>query len=141
MRKFEIVCPIRKANPYRRMAKATKEHRVYPNSFNHKFKQEIPKKVLLTDITYIKYGVAQTAYLSTIKDASTNVIFAYNISDSIDLLIATETIDKLVATHKRTLHKDAFIHLDQGFHYTSPKFQELLKTNNLGQSMSRHGNC
>ena len=25
MRKYNIVCPIRKANPYRRMAKATKE--------------------------------------------------------------------------------------------------------------------
>ncbi|WP_270501476.1 IS3 family transposase, partial [Clostridium butyricum] len=26
-------------------------------------------------------------------------------------------------------------------HYTSPKFQKLLKDNNLGQSMSRRGNC
>src|SRR5665648_181489 len=30
---------------------------------------------------------------------------------------------------------------DQGVHYTSPKYQELLKTNKLGQSMSRRGNC
>ena len=28
MRKYDIICPIRKANPYKRMAKATKEHRV-----------------------------------------------------------------------------------------------------------------
>ncbi|WP_456085401.1 hypothetical protein [Massilibacterium senegalense] len=33
MKKFGISCPIRKANPYRRMAKATKEHRTYPNNF------------------------------------------------------------------------------------------------------------
>ncbi|WP_046057952.1 IS3 family transposase, partial [Clostridium sp. IBUN62F] len=26
-------------------------------------------------------------------------------------------------------------------YYTSPKFQKLLKDNNLGQSMSRRGNC
>ena len=57
MRKFEIYCSIRKANPYKRMAKATKEHRVIPNLLNRKFKQEIAQKVLLTDITYIKYGV------------------------------------------------------------------------------------
>ena len=34
MKKYDIVCPIRKANPYRRMMKATKEHRVVPNLLN-----------------------------------------------------------------------------------------------------------
>ena len=28
MKKYDIVCPIRKANPYKRMMKATQEHRV-----------------------------------------------------------------------------------------------------------------
>ena len=70
MRKYNIVCPIRKANPYRRMAKATKEHRVVPNLLNRNFKQEVAGKVLLTDITYLPYGNNQMAYLSTIKDAS-----------------------------------------------------------------------
>lgn len=55
MRKYDIVCPIRRANPYRRMAKATKEHRVVPNILERNFKQGIPGKVLLTDITYIQY--------------------------------------------------------------------------------------
>jgi putative transposase len=40
MRKFGIKCTYRKANPYRRMAKATKEHCVVPNTLNRKFKQE-----------------------------------------------------------------------------------------------------
>lgn len=141
MRKFEIICPIRKANPYRQMAKATKEHTVVPNILNRQFKQEIPCKILLTDITYIKYGVGQTAYLSTIKDASTNVILAYNVSNRITLDIATKTINNLIRDHKFSLHIEAFIHSDQGVHYTSPKFQKLLKDNNLGQSMSRRGNC
>ena len=74
MRKYNIVCPIRKANPYKRMAKATKEHRVVPNLINRNFKQEIAEKVLLTDITYLPYGNNQMAYLSTIKDGSTNII-------------------------------------------------------------------
>ena len=39
------------------------------------------------------------------------------------------------------LHPEAFIHSDQGVHYTSPTFQKLLKKHNLGQSMSRRGNC
>lgn len=53
MKKYDIVCPIRKANPYRRMAKATKEHTVVPNILNRQFKQNVPGKVLLTDITYL----------------------------------------------------------------------------------------
>ena len=141
MRKYEIVCPIRKANPYRRMAKATKEHRVVPNLLQRDFKQGIPGKVLLTDITYIPHGINKMAYLSTIKDASSNDILAYHVSDRITLDIATTTIDKLISLHKDDLHEDAFIHSDQGSHYTSPKFQKLLKENNLGQSMSRRGNC
>ena len=141
MRKFDIVCPIRKANPYKRMAKATKEHRVVPNLLNREFKQEVVGKVLLTDITYLPYGKGQMAYLSTIKDASTNEILAYNLSDSLKLDIATDTIHKLMANTNVKLSEDAFVHSDQGAHYTSPIFQKLLKSNKLGQSMSRRGNC
>lgn len=141
MRKYDIKCPIRKANPYRRMAKATKEHRVVANLLKRNFKQGIPGKVLLTDITYIPYGNNHMAYLSTIKDGSSNDILAYHTSENITLDIATTTINKLMAEHKDSLSKDAFIHSDQGVHYTSPKFQSLLKENTLGQSMSRRGNC
>lgn len=141
MRKYDIKCPIRKANPYRRMAKATKEHTVVPNLLERNFKQGAPGKVLLTDITYLQYGNNNTAYLSTIKDGSSNDILTYHVSNNITLDIATTTINKLIAEHKKYLHKDAFIHSDQGVHYTSPKFQKLLKKHSLGQSMSRRGNC
>ena len=141
MKKYNIICPIRKANPYRRMMKATREHSVLPNSLKRNFKQDIPGKVLLTDITYLFYGKGQKAYLSTIKDASTNEILAYNVSDSLKLDIATDTIHKLKKNRSIKLHKDAFIHSDQGVHYTSPVFQKLVKKCGLGQSMSRRGNC
>lgn len=141
MRKYDIVCPIRKANPYRRMAKATKEHRVVPNLLDRKFKQEIARKVLLTDITYLPYASSQMAYLSTIKDASTNEILSYNVSNSLELDIAMTTIRNLMSNKDLKLDKNAFIHSDQGAHYTSPKYQELLRKNNLGQSMSRRSNC
>ncbi|QKY69402.1 hypothetical protein Len3610_07160 [Lentibacillus sp. CBA3610] len=56
MKKYNIICPIRKANPYRRMMKVTREHTVVPNLLNRNFKQTTPGKVLLTDITYLFYG-------------------------------------------------------------------------------------
>ena len=141
MKKYSIICPIRKANPYRRMMKATKEHATLPNLLNRNFKQNIPGKVLLTDITYLFYGKGKKAYLSTIKDGSTNEILAYNVSDNLRLDIATDTILKLKKNRKIKLTKDAFIHSDQGVHYTNPTFQKLVKKCGLGQSMSRRGNC
>lgn len=141
MRKFNIICPIRKANPYRRMAKATKEHRVVPNKLNREFKQNIPGKVLLTDITYMPYGNNKMAYLSTIKDSSTNEILSHNLSNSLQIDIVINTVDRLIESKKVDLHKEAFIHSDQGSHYTSPIFQKHLKKYKLSQSMSRRGNC
>lgn len=139
MKKFEIICPIRKANPARRMAKATKEHRTCENELNRNFKQGVAGKVLLTDITYLTYKEGKRAYLSTIKDAETNEILAYEVSSSLYLEIALNTLHKL--KKHRHLTEDAFIHSDQGVHYTSPQFQKLVKKMGLGQSMSRRGNC
>ncbi|WP_369824265.1 IS3 family transposase [Sporosarcina sp. P3] len=139
MKKYGIVCPIRKANPYRRMAKATKEHRTCPNLLQRNFKQGTAGKVLLTDITYLTYKGGKRAYLSTIKDAETNEILAYEVSSSLHLEIVLNTLQQL-RRHDH-LSEGAFIHSDQGFHYTSPEVQAVIKRMGLGQSMSRRGNC
>nr|WP_277585060.1 IS3 family transposase [Psychrobacillus antarcticus] len=140
MKKFDIICPIRKANPYRRMAKATKEHRTCKNELQRQFKQGVAGKVLLTDITYLTYRGGKRAYLSTIKDAETNEILAYEVSDKITLDIALNTLRQLKRRHSH-IRNDAIIHSDQGFHYTNPTYQKLVKKLKLGQSMSRRGNC
>ena len=142
MNRYGIVCPIRKANPYRRMMKATKEHRTKNNLLKRPFKQNIPGKVLLTDITYLSYDNGrQRAYLSTIKDGSSNEIPAYILSKNMTIDIAINTIHKLENHKEFKLAEDAFIHSDQGSHYTSPVFQKILTDYGLQQSMSRRGNC
>lgn len=110
MKKFEIICPLRKANPARSMAKATKEHSTCPNKLHRNFKQGIAGKVLLTKITYLTYNGGKRAYLSTIKDAETNEILAYEVSSTLHLNIALNTLQKL----KKHCHltEDAFIHSD-----------------------------
>ncbi len=154
MRKYDIICPHRRRHPYKKIFKATEEHRMVPNLLNREFRQETPGKVLLTDITYVYYGKGQLAYLSTIldgstneilsyhvSDSSTNEILSYHVSDSLKMPLVTETIEKLFRNKRIPLHPEAFIHSDQGVHYTSPTFQNLLKKKGLGQSMSRKGNC
>lgn len=141
MRKYNIVCPIRRANPYRKIMKATQQHAVVPNLLNRKFKQGIPGKVLLTDITYLYYSKGQTAYLSTILDGSTSEVLAYNVSTNLKIDIATDTLNLLKKNRNVKLAEGVLIHSDQGSHYTSPIYQEKVKKSGLNQSMSRRGNC
>ncbi len=63
MRKYNIICPIRKVNPYKCIVKATKSYRVIPNKLNGAFKQNISGKIILTNITYMPYGNNKMAYI------------------------------------------------------------------------------
>ena len=70
MHKYNLFCPIRKANPYRRMAAALRTNNVAENLLNREFESHGPRAVLLTDITYIRFWDG-FLYLSTILDAYT----------------------------------------------------------------------
>lgn len=140
MDKYGLICPIRKANPYRRMAKALKTNNAADNLLNRKFEEYGPRKVLLTDITYIPYN-RTFAYLSTILDAYTKQILSYVLSDSLEVDFVLETVNKLIKNHGIELTKETLIHSDQGCHYTSASFIQLVNDKELRRSMSRKGNC
>lgn len=140
MKKFGLFCPIRKANPYRRMMKAMKTSSVADNLLKREFEDHGPRKVLLTDITYIPYHGTR-CYLSTILDAYTKQILSYVISDSLEIDFVLITINQLVENHGVSLDCETLIHSDQGSHYTSLKFIQIVKDSGLRQSMSRRGNC
>ena len=140
MHKYNLFCPIRKANPYRRMAKAMRTDCVFENILNREFKEHGPRKVLLTDITYIPYcGIF--CYLSVIIDAFTKQVLAYVLSESLELDFVLETVEILIDKHGISLDTDTLIHSDQGCHYTSKKFRQIIKDSELRQSMSRRGCC
>jgi len=108
------------------MAKALKTSNVAKNLLNRQFKEHGSRIVLLTDITYMFYANAQKAYLSTILDAFTKQILAYVLSDSLEVDFVLETVNILISDHGISLTKETLIHSDQGCHYTSIKFQELI---------------
>lgn len=140
MKKYNLVCNIRKANPYRRMAKAMKTSNVADNLVNRHFKQG-PRFVILTDITYLFYGKGR-AYLSVMKDAYTNEVLAYTLSKSLEVDFVLSMVIQLFEKHGTSIKaKETIVHSDQGTHYTSIAFQKLLKDKELRQSMSRRGNC
>ena len=140
MGKYGLFCPIRKANPYRRMAKALASNHVAENVVNREFRREA-RKVLLTDITYLFFGNSERCYLSTILDAYTHEVLAYCVSLSFKVDFVLETVDRLMAEHECTLDNETIVHSDQGCHYTSYAFIQKLKDAEFVQSMSRRGNC
>ena len=140
MRKYGLLCPVRKANPYKRMARALKTSNYAQNLVQREFREHGVRKVLLTDITYLPYN-GKFAYLSTIIDAFTKQVLSYVLSDSLKLDFVLLTVEKLIDEHGISLTNETIIHSDQGSHYTSYKFIEIVNNYELRQSMSRKGNC
>lgn len=140
MKKYNLFCPIRQANPYRRMAKALKTNNVADNILNREFKEHGPRMVLLTDITYIPYNNTR-CYLSVILDAFTKEVLSYVLSNSLEVDFVLDTVNQLTENHGVSLSAETLVHSDQGCHYTSYSFIQILKDKQLRQSMSRKGNC
>lgn len=80
---------------------------------------------------------AQVKHLCEIAKVSRSGYYNYFSEKSIENRNKKENQDE----KDRDIILDAFVHSDQGSHYTSPTFQSLLKELKLGQSMSRKGNC
>lgn len=143
MKKYGLRCPIRQANPYRRMMKALKTNKVAKNIVGRNFAVFGPRAVLLTDITYIPYEVGKFIYLSVIIDACTRQVLAYAHSDSLEIDFVLETVNRLIENHGNTLNVDekTLFHSDQGSHYTCNKLIDLINDSGLRRSMSRKANC
>ena len=140
MKKYGLLCPIRQANPYRRMARAMKTSHVAKNEIQRQFKKFAPRKALLTDITYLFYrnGVC---YLSPIMDAYTHETLAYKLSNNLKDDFVLNMVDDMCVKYGAELDDTAIVHSDQGCHYTSNAFIQKLRDASFVQSMSRKGNC
>lgn len=138
MRKGELTCFVRKANTQKRASKEMLERNTKPNKLKRRFRLERPFKNILTDVSYLKHGNGQTAYLSCLKDASSGRIMGTIVSSRNDAQLAEDT---LVELKKHPLDEECLIHSDQGILYLSPYFQQHVAEMGLTQSMSRRGNC
>ena len=140
MRKYRLSCPVRKANPYRRLQKAIRSNNTANDLVHREFEAHGPRSILLTDITYIPLN-GSYCYLSTILDACTKQVLSYVLSESLEVDFVLETVKQLIEKHGLSLSKETILHSDQGCHYTCVKFIQLVKSSALRQSMSRKGNC
>lgn len=79
--------------------------------------------------------------MSVIIDAYTKQVLSYVLSDTMKLDFVLETVKQLLEKYGVDLSQETIIHSDQGVHYTSYKFIEIVENAELRRSMSRRGNC
>ncbi|WP_230752775.1 IS3 family transposase [Teretinema zuelzerae] len=108
-----------------------------PNILNRNFIAEKPNQKWVTDITYLQSG-SQRLYMSALLDLYNNELVAYRISSDFGIAFVLETIKDAFA-HRLT--ENLLIHSDQGGHYMSLAYSNLLSEKRAIQSMSRRGNC
>lgn len=112
-------------------------HTLAPNLLDRNFRADRPNQKWVTDITYLQAG-GKRYFLSVIMDLFNNEVVSYRLSESLDVQFVLETVKDAV---KNRSTDQLLLHSDQGMHYTSKAYGNLLRKHGIIQSMSRKGNC
>jgi putative transposase len=116
---------------------STPQH-VAENILNREFTAEKPHEKWLTDVTEMKYGASQKAYLSAILDLYDGSIVSYVLGTSNNNPLVFKTFDLALEANPGA---KPLLHSDRGFQYTSPSFKRKIDKAEMVQSMSRVGRC
>lgn len=124
----------------RRKFKATTNSRhnypVAPNRLQQNFHVEIPNKVWVSDITYIRTDEGWL-YLATVKDLFDPQIVGFATDSRIDTDLCKRALNAAIRRYRPSA--GLIHHSDQGIQYASSDYQSLLKQNHIIPSMSRKG--
>ena len=108
------------------------------NILNREFTATYINEKWCTDVTEVKYGQGQKAYLSAIIDLNDKRIVAYVLGHSNNNLLVFETLEKAIKSNPGA---KPLLHSDRGFQYTSRQFHAMIVAAGIEQSMSRVGRC
>jgi putative transposase len=114
------------------LSKRDLQHRIYPYLLR-KLPIIQPDQVWSVDITYIrmKHG---WMYLYAIMDWYSRYIIDWQLNQNLEIGFVLETMNRALARRKPVI-----INSDQGSHFTSPKYIDLLKENEIRISMDGKG--
>ena len=141
MREMNLVANKPKKDAYKHQATHDHECASPENRVNQNFYIG-PRKVILTDITYLYYGFARTPiYLCAFRDAYTKEILGHDIDTRMTVELVKNAYNAMMEKHGKELHDaQCVIHSDQGSQYLSTTFQTLLTDDGFVQSVSGRGN-
>ena len=111
------------------------------NLLNRDFNSKAPNEKWATDVTEFKWyegTVVHKLYLSAILDLYDLYPVAWVVSTRNDNKLVFDTFSQAI---QRNPDAKPIFHSDRGFQYTSKVFQNMLKKQDMRQSMSRVGHC
>ena len=111
---------------------------VIDNTLDRQFDVDMPDKVWVTDITYIK-TYEGFSYLAVVIDLFSRRVVGWSMQSRQTTDLVLQAL--LMAVWRRKPKERIMIHSDQGSQFTSMDWASFLKQHNLEHSMSRRGNC
>ncbi|ULR30192.1 IS3 family transposase [Dickeya fangzhongdai] len=124
--------------PTHRYRRGGHEHVAIPNHLERQFAVTEPNQVWCGDVTYIWTG-KRWAYLALVLDLFARKPVGWAMSFSPDSRLTMKALEMAWETRGKPV--GVMFHSDQGSHYTSRQFRQLLWRYRIRQSMSRRGNC
>ncbi|HCT2290539.1 IS3 family transposase [Escherichia coli] len=124
--------------PTHRYKRGGHEHVAIPNYLERQFAVTEPNQVWCGDVTYIWAG-KRWAYLAVVLDLLARKPVGWAMSFSPDSRLTMKALE--MAWETRGKPGGVMFYSDQGSHYTSRQFRQLLWRYQIRQSMSRRGNC
>jgi len=112
--------------------------KIAPNLLERDFNADNPHKKLVTDVTEF-HLFGEKIYLSPVLDLYNSEVIFYTIYRRPVLDMVKDMIAGTIEVIGN--NTNAILHSDQGWQYQHKDYQNLLKENNIRQSMSRKGNC
>lgn len=112
--------------------------KVAPNILERNFEADKPNEKWVTDVTEFSIKGSKV-YLSPIMDLYNREIISYNISEKANFNQVSDMIMQAIEKLPEGMHP--ILHSDQGWQYQMKRYQNLLKSGGIKQSMSRKGNC
>ncbi|MDC0598612.1 IS3 family transposase [Gammaproteobacteria bacterium] len=124
--------------PQHAYKRESKEHVAIKNHLGREFDVQKPNKVWCGDVTYIWAG-NRWCYLAIVMDLFSRKPIGWAISYSPNSALTSKALS--MAFESRGKPANIMFHSDQGCHYTSKQYRQLLWRYQIKQSMSRRGNC
>lgn len=127
-----------------------KKHRICTTDSNHKlpvaenvldrdFKAERPNEKWVTDITYVE-TLEGWLFVVAIIDLFSRKVIGYAMADHMRTELVVSAL-RMALMRGRKIVGEIWLHSDRGVQFSSSMFREALKVADIGQSMSRKGNC
>lgn len=109
-------------------------HRIYPYLLRD-YRIGKPNDVWGTDITYIRI-MGGFCYLVCILDWYSRLVVHWELSPTLEIPFCLDNITRALEKGTPTIHNS-----DQGSHFTSPQYVDILKDRDVAISMDGRGRC